>query len=446
MDYASLHAAVLALGLLLSCGQEPKAPEARDREGPKPPAVRREAAKPKTHRPAAPKPETGEPKPSCPKEVEAVLVTLRSGEVPQEPHVKRLTTWLGGVVRKGKTRHAEIIRLFGKHYKDLDRPERDGIKTHEYYLGPRGNNASWYYLVFDLDSKTDIVTDWRISHAICGFCPHVFVDDGQWRLEGKLLADCVGKEREGADLLPLPRLRARDGCLRVKLANLAPELEYLDHVQLGEAALRDGEELDVSIDGQPVIWRPEREHRVDWRSTGMGAAATIELDPDRAGDVAVLEVRNTPAFEAAMRDVFLRGHASPHGTSLAVHLGEARPVLVAPVGTKFLRRVAVHLPRAARRLALRTQGGYWSARRLWTGTSRAAEHAVVWRLPSRVMDRGAAALRLLRARDGQRFCLRPAEQAVLEFVPSGPPSPGQRTGHVLRACGYYEFIEGSGAR
>ncbi len=376
-----------------------------------------------------------------PRSVKALLEAVREGRTPLDPDIQALSAWLSKAIVKGTTRRSDVVTLFGKHHKDLDRPDRDGVKTWEYYLGPRGSNANWYYLVFDFDAKTGIVVDWSISHAICGFCPHVFADDGRWRLEGKILAGRVGQEREGADALLLPRLRARDGRLRVMLANLAPETEYLDRVELGSVPLRPGEELDVSLDGQPVVWTPVREYSVRVHATEAGRAeATVEPEAVlRGGDVIVVEVRNTSAFEAAMRAAFLEHAGEPRQAALTVLFDQSNAAHVQPVGTKFLRRVVIPVPRKTRTVTLTMQGDLWSVRRLWVGARRQPRQPPLWRGPS-----GPLAPPELKELDGQRLCLGPNDEVVLEFAASQPPAPEQRVGHVLRVWGYYVFAAAPG--
>ncbi len=121
-------------------------------------------------------------------------------------------------------------------------------------------------VVFDFDPETGILQDWQISDWICGYCPHVLASDGEWRLEGKMLAGRVGATREGPDTLLLPRLVPRGQALRIRLANWAPEMEYIDQVQLGVVPCDWGWDVDMDCEGEPYVWKEM--HRT-------------ELEPDR---------------------------------------------------------------------------------------------------------------------------------------------------------------------
>ena len=413
----------MTLALTCSCTQQgEKAPPSAEA-----PPAEAEASAPRTE--TAPQ--------AAPADVRAVLEALRKGEVPTKPPPEALSAWLDTEVVKGKTTRGEVVTLLGKPWRDLDRPERDKIVTVEYFLGPSTTDS--YFLVFDFDARTDVVLDWRISHAICGFCPHVLADDGRWRLEGKLLAGCIGADAEGTDTVLLPRLRSLDGRLRVKLANWAPEIEHLDRVQLGAVAMQAGEELDVALDGQPVVWEPIREHPVHLASSDLDRnEATVELVASPSADVAVLEVRNTSAFEASMRNAVLHGERMPTGSTLDVHGDRGRVARIRPTGTKFLRRVVVPLPRQAKSLTLRAREGFWYIRRLWIG-ERCPGRAVAWLDPIGLSGVDASLRSLLREGDGQRLCLMPADEVVLDFR-SAPSPADRRIGYVLRARGYYDLV------
>jgi hypothetical protein len=181
-------------------------------------------------------------------ELEAILTQLRTqaGTPPNgRPHTMpaetrdalakarhRFDLWMAENVVRGWTTRTEIVTWFGKYPQNLDRPRRDGILTMEHLLyGDR--TYSGMMAVFDFDPVTSILQDWQLSYCECGYCPPILASDGQWRLEGKMLAGRIGPSREGPDLLLLPRLVPRDQVLRVRLANWAPELEYIDQVWLG---------------------------------------------------------------------------------------------------------------------------------------------------------------------------------------------------------------------
>lgn len=380
--------------------------------------------------------------PRIPAELKPVLIALRRGKTLEANtlvwnHVGLLKTWLSEVLVKGQTTRGDILALLGPALKDLDRPKRDAVVTAQYQLG---SHTAFTTLVFDFDAKTGVLTDWSTSQAICGFCPHVFADDGRWRLEGKLLAGCIGRDRESRDTLVLPRLVERNGRVQVKVSNLAPETEYADQVLLGMVPLDDGEELDVDSDGRPVAWRSTRELPVTRESAdGPFAASTFDLDHRSPGGLIVLEVRNTSDFESAMRGFFLEKGDEPSFTKIQIQFDGGPPIRIAPVGTKFLRRVAVCIPVGAKQLQLRFRDEMWLVRRMWIGTGRTVDSAIEWQTPVAVHGPTAGALDLISAVDGQRLTLEPQDEFEFGFRPPDRRAETARFGYVLRMTGYYEF-------
>ncbi len=137
--------------------------------------------------------------PRIPAELKPVLLALRRGKTWEAnrlvwKHVDPLESWLSEVLIKGRTTRNDILVLLGPALKDLDRPKRDAIISVQYEMG---DSASSTTLVFDFDPTNGVLTGWSTSWAICGFCPHVYADDGRWRLEGKLLAGCIGPRSRG---------------------------------------------------------------------------------------------------------------------------------------------------------------------------------------------------------------------------------------------------------
>src|SRR5262249_26078431 len=140
--------------------------------------------------------------------------------------LERFERWMAKNVVRGRTTEREIVAHFGKTFSNLDRPKRDDIRTITYDL-----YGDWFdggCVAFDFDSRSGILQDWHISCWICGFCPHILANDGRWRLEGKMLANRIGVDREGPDTLLLPRLVPQNQRLTIRLANWAPETEYFD--------------------------------------------------------------------------------------------------------------------------------------------------------------------------------------------------------------------------
>lgn len=348
--------------------------------------------------------------------------------------------WVKTNLLPGRTTRAEVIETFGKPHVDLDRPRRDGIVTVQYNLQRLGVNAWEEYLVFDFDRRGRLVKSFSFSFGICGFCPHVYAHDGHWRLEGKMLAGCVGRPREGEDTLLLPRLVPQKGLLRVRLSNLAPEMEYVDRVQLGRVRLGIDEELDVDGDGHPFVWKPARPTDTRFDESALSRdGATLHLDGIPGPRVVVLEVRNTATFERAERD-FLLHHKGPEpAASLLLQLDTGTTRKVAPVGTKLLRRVVVAVPEGAHSVRVQAPGDFWLVRRIWVGTGHGVEEAS-WQTPASVTARERGSASLLQERDGLHLRLRPGQDADLVFFPPGPAPEGQRWGYILRLSGYYEFL------
>src|SRR5262249_38139757 len=157
--------------------------------------------------------------------------------------------WMAKNVIRGRTTEADIVARFGNDFFNLDRPERDSIRTITYHI--YGDSYDGGSVVFDFDSRTRVLQDWHASYWICGFCPPVLAHDGRWRLEGKMLAGRIGADREGPDTLLLPRLLPQNQRLSIRLANWAPEMEYLDQLQLGVVPCEPGHEVDTDLEGYP---------------------------------------------------------------------------------------------------------------------------------------------------------------------------------------------------
>lgn len=256
--------------------------------------------------------------------IEPWIKALRQGSKTNSVKIKKVEAWLTKNLPKGKATQQDVAAALGRPEKgvnewvetsrlNLDRPQRDNVELWQYTLVE--DSATGTYLVMHFDRGSHTLTDWEFSSWICGFCPHVFAFDGRWRLEGKMLAGCVGAERAGTDTLLLPRLQPRDGRLRVRLSNLAPETDHVSHAQLAAVPLAEGEELDITHAGNPTVWHAQQELPVDFSQT---AEVALPVNPNSGSDVLVLEVRNTRAFETEMRGVFLDGKKETAQTTLEV--------------------------------------------------------------------------------------------------------------------------------
>lgn len=379
-------------------------------------------------------------------EIIPILMALRKGDAQgageawarlEEQHKGEpvFEDWLGTVLIKGQTTHDEATSLLGPHFQYIGRPPRDGLVTVEYYFG----GDTWLFL--DFDARTRVLRYWGVSRGVCGFCPHVFAYDGQWRLEGKLLAGCIGRHYEGPDTLVLPRLVIRHGRLRLKVSNLAPEVEYLDQILLGAVPLREAEELDVGSDGQPIAWRPLREIEGGMQPGHDGQdELRAELGPAEGARVLVVEVRNTSAFETVMRASLSGTPMRPEAAAVRVQLGDGPARDLPAVGTKFLRRVVVPLPPGSGTLRLSARRGWWLVSRLWVGEPRTVEGDVLWRTPSAAQGPVPDACRLLQSADQQRVRLERGQELELTFPAPEPAGDSTRWGYVVRMTGYYDFL------
>jgi hypothetical protein len=195
---------------------------------------------------------------------------------------------------------------------------------------------------------------------------------------------------------------------------------------LAGVALDDRQHLDVSVSGDLVVWRQQAEIPLAPPPAVNGVSElTVDIDPESEDDVLVLELRNTSAFEDEMRRVFLDGKPEDKKTTLTVSFQGGRSVEIKPVGTKFLRRVVVPLPRRTRSVTLRSPGDFWFTRRLWIGKEIKQKHPPMWRKPT----------------NAQAIGLSPMESAVLKFSVRSDESSAKRMGYVLRIQGYYDFVK-----
>jgi hypothetical protein len=170
-----------------------------------------------------------------------------------------------------------------------------------------------------------------------------------------------------------------------------------------------------------------------------------DLGSSAEARVLVLEVRNTAAFEAAMRQALFGPVERLPAAALQVEVGEAAPREVRPVGTKFLRRVVLPLPPGNGSVRFSAPRDWWLLRRLWVGRVRDMAEGVVWQPPSSVRGPTPDALRLLLAADRQGVRLEPFQEMELEFPEPGPAGGATRWGYVVRMSGYYEFVSDPGA-
>src|SRR3954468_22778200 len=104
-----------------------------------------------------------------------------SGEVRKDypREWKAFQRWAAANLLVRRTTQEEVVAIFGPDYVNLDRPRRDGIITLQYPVRKLKINAPADYLLFDFDSRNRVLNDdMSLSSWVCGFCPHVFADDG----------------------------------------------------------------------------------------------------------------------------------------------------------------------------------------------------------------------------------------------------------------------------
>ncbi len=145
-----------------------------------------------------------------------------------------------------------------------------------------------------------------------------------------------------------------------------------------------------------------------------------------------------------MREFVLGLGEEPLSTDIEFQFDVGPPLRIDPVGTKFLRRVAVLIPVGARELKLRFRRQMWLVRRMWIGTSRPVDSAMQWRTPIAVRGPATNALGLMATVDRQRLVLNPQQAIEVEFLPAEVRSDPAKMGYVLRMMGYYEFQHPAG--
>ena len=380
-------------------------------------------------------------KPNVDPELEKILASIQEDPGNQDLYIQ-LEKWLDQNLVEGETTQAEFMSGFGKqNLTDLDRPDRDNIITLQ-WLKEYDGSANLCGVVFQFDAQTGKFLRRDITFSICGYCPHILANDGSWHLEGKLLAGCVGLAQEGWDTLLLPRLTPQNESLQIEIYNPAPEIEFIDQVQLGVVQLSEDEELDVAYDGTPVIWRAIREVECSLAALPTNQEVyTLNLDSAATGRVLVLEVSNTSRFEQAMRDSVLSGSKKSGCPSMIVHCDDGTDFAVEPVGTKFLRRVVVPVPNTAKSVQIEASSGLWFMRRCWVGVSRSSEASVRWKSLSQAKGPNHNVKAHLLAVDEKRLRLEPGEKANLCFAKDQAETQNARSGYLLRMRGYYDFIE-----
>jgi hypothetical protein len=381
-------------------------------------------------------------------ELKTLLAEMKQGTPGSE---RECRAWLHDNLTPGQTTLADVERIFGNSYLDLDRPDRDNVVTVQYSL----DEVHGKKLVLDFSREKSPRTPIfgepflapgsstphnslvlekppEIQLWICGYCPHVLVNSNGWHLDGKMLAGAIGASRERSDTLPLPRAKIDQGAIKVKLANWAPEIEYLEQMELGFIEAQSDEQMDCDANGGTLLWCEEQALTCAKPETTDGRDRW-RMTPDcarRRPTVLVLELRNTEQFQKFASECYRRGEAP----IADLHVDGARPLAISPIGTKFFRRVVVPLEGDLSEVRLSSPTGLWWVRRAWLGQGRKVSPK--WMSPSQ-KDAAAA---LLRSRDGNRLRLDPNEEAEFTFPLSGENGCSSNLRFALRVTGYYEFI------
>jgi hypothetical protein len=357
--------------------------------------------------------------------------------------------WLATCLIPGKTTLDEVKSVLGTSYFNLDRPERDSVLTIQYSLddlagkklildftklqAPELSMTKGLLLPRDrplIDTQWTLEKKPEIGFFFCGYCPHILVDAGGWRLEGKMLPGAVGASRARSDVLVLPRALPKDGKVNIKLANWAPEMEHLDRIELGMVASEPGEQLDFSADGAGYLWRENHWIQCSPPQVHEGQDRwVLNLPEGHDVSVLVLELRNTEAFQDLARQCYSSG-AEPNAD---LRVASPNVTAISPVGTKFFRRVVVPIIAETIQIKLSAPSGMWWVRNAWLGIGRHEE------LHWLAADRSRAVSKRPQMHDWP-LILEPEEEAILSFTVPAKADDQQNWRCALRMSGYYEIL------
>ena len=247
-------------------------------------------------------------------------------------------------------------------------------------------------------------------------------------------------EPRRAGYLAVAALVRTDQSLRIRLANWAPEMEYIDQVRLGVVPCDSGLEVDMDGEGQPYVWKET--HRVELEPARHDAGCDgwmLSVGDPEAGRVIVLEARNTGEFERAMRKFVFKSDAVWPCASLDLGFDNGGCQELLPVGTKFLRRIVVPVPPDARTLRISAPHDVWLVRRAWLGLGHVAQN-VAWLSATERSGHEVDVLGLVRERDEARLVLAPMQEVDLGFIAPAAVSDDSHYKFALRLCGYYELL------
>jgi len=238
----------------------------------------------------------------------------------------------------------------------------------------------------------------------------------------------------------MPRVVGRDGQVKVKVANVAPEIEFIDQVELGRVPLAEREQLDVGHDGVPYAWQPVHELAPMFGTNSDGRRfCEVDLGRHSRNDVVVLEVRNTSTFEKVMRQFVLRGGEEPKATEIELQFDGGSTIDIEPVGTKLLRRVVVPIPEGVQQLRVSLRPELWLVPRMWIGKGHEASSQTEWQSPTIAIGPVSNASSLISTVDEQRLSLAPMQEVELCFPGRTRDALAGRVGYVVRMTGYYTF-------
>lgn len=375
-------------------------------------------------------------------ELKSLLADMKQGKPGAEQNYH---FWLDRNLTPGQSTLSDVERLLGARHFNLDRPDRDNVLTIQYSLDdiagkklvldftrqPQRENSLLRGLIVPTDPQaaTSWVLEkkWEFAFHLCGYCPHILVDKDGWQLDGKMLPGAIGVGRERTDTLVLPRAKMRHGSVNIKLANWAPEIEHLDQAELGVVLAEDGMQLDLDSHGQPYLWREHQAFHCTPPITRDGRDHwQLQVAANGRANVLVLEMRNTDTFQDLARQTYLQDDAEPEA-NLQIEGAEVKTI--APIGTKFFRRVVVLLQADAREVRLSCPTGLWWVRRAWLGSGASAP--MTWISPVHAK---------LESRDGQRLRLAQNQEVELAFPIKTDLRERSNLHFALRLTGYYEFV------
>lgn len=306
------------------------------------------------------------PKKRQPSKIDKLFKEVTKGKVHPNDKDELFEAWLKKKFQSRAVTFAEVCELLGKPIVNLDRPKTENQISYQWSIHHHTDremqldvNDFWMlYMDFSIPADPNKATliDLNavgVSVAICGFCPHILVPSTDpsvsWHLEGKMLAGRIGQNNSGQDLLVLPRFLNQSQM--VIISNPAPEIEYLNSVNLGRVIVDHDQQIDVGIDHKVYSWKDKGKIKP-------------ECPISEGSNLLILSLRNTSSFERSMRKSVSKGNFTPlENSDLICQFDTGEIHKISPVGTKLLRRVVIPIPRLATSFDI-TNNPYWYIARI----------------------------------------------------------------------------------